>query len=67
MTYGEVLIPGKTKEEILFSTYICHPSLANNEVSGPALLAYICNFLNSLKKRRYSYRRLFFIQRILEP
>ena len=66
MTYGEVLIPGKTKEEILFSTYICHPSLANNEVSGPALLTYICNFLNSLKKDDILIE-LFFIQRILEP
>ena len=51
MTYGEVLIPGKTKEEILLSTYICHPSLANNEVSGPVLLTYICNFLNFKKKK----------------
>ncbi len=59
MTYGEILLPGKIKEEILFSTYICHPSLANNEVSGPALLTYICKFLNSMKNRRYSYRIVF--------
>ena len=59
MTYGELLLPGKTKEEILLSTYICHPSLANNEVSGPALLTYIGDFLNLLKKRRYSYRIVF--------
>ena len=59
MTYGEVLIPGKIKDEVLLSTYICHPSLANNEVSGPALLTYICDFINSIKKRRYSYRVIF--------
>ena len=51
MTYGEILIPGKMKDEILFSTYICHPSLANNEVSGPALLTYIVKFLNSYDKK----------------
>ena len=33
MNYGEVLIPGKTKKEKFLSTYICHPSMANNEVS----------------------------------
>ena len=59
LTYGELLIPGSTKDEILLSTYICHPSLANNEVSGPALLTFISSFLNSLKNRRYSYRIVF--------
>ncbi len=59
LTYGELLIAGSTKDEILLSTYICHPSLANNEVSGPALLTFISSFLNSLKNRRYSYRIVF--------
>ena len=56
LTYGELLIPGETKKEIFFSSYICHPSMANNECSGPALLVYLANYIKSLKKRKYSYR-----------
>ena len=57
MYYGEILIKGKFKKEILFSTYICHPSMANNELSGPSLAITLSNYLS--KKRRYSYRILF--------
>ena len=59
MTYGELIIPGKIKKEILLSTYICHPSLANNEISGPSLLTFVGKFLNSLKDRYYTYRLVF--------
>lgn len=59
ITYGEILIPGETKEEILLSTYICHPSMANNECSGPALAIYIADWLKNMKKRRYTYRIIF--------
>ena len=58
LQYGELLIPGKTKQEILFSTYICHPSMANNELSGPVLATALAIFLAS-QKNHYSYRFLF--------
>ena len=50
MYYGEILIKGKFKKEILFSTYICHPSMANNELSGPSLAITLSNYLSKKKK-----------------
>jgi len=47
LNYGEIYIKGKTKKEILFSTNICHPSLANNEISGPVLSMQIAKFIKS--------------------
>jgi len=52
----EALIPGESSAEIFLSSYLCHPSMANNELSGPALLDEIMSYVKSLKKRRYSYR-----------
>jgi len=57
--YGEVFIPGLTKEEVFISTYICHPSMANNELSGPAVTAAITRWILSLKNNYYSYRVIF--------
>ena len=59
MHYGEVLIKGKSKREILLSTNICHPSLANNELSGPTVLIHIAKFIKKLRNRRFSYRIIF--------
>ena len=56
LTYGEILFPGETEDEIFFSSYTCHPSMANNECSGPALLISLIRHVASMKKRRYSYR-----------
>ena len=58
LTYGEYYFPGKSKKEILFSTNICHPSMANNELSGIIVAMAISKFLKKLK-RNYSYRILF--------
>jgi len=56
MTYGELLLPGDTPDEILLSTYVCHPSMANNEISGPVMVAALARWLQSQPRRRYSYR-----------
>lgn len=59
LTYGEIVLKGETEEEVLLSTYICHPSMANNEVSGPVVTIELVKWLASLKQRRYTYRILF--------
>ena len=64
MTYSELLIPGETEDEILFSTYVCHPSMANNELSGPVVATALAKHIQSLDSRRYSYRFLFTVENI---
>ena len=59
LTYGELLIKGKTKEEVFFSTYICHPSMGNNETSGPAVTTYLSKYIQSMPSPYYSYRVIF--------
>ncbi len=59
LNYGEILIKGESEKEIFFSTYVCHPSMANNELSGPTVAIYLAKWIASLPKRRYSYRIVF--------
>jgi aminopeptidase-like protein len=59
LNYGEILIPGKTKEEVLLSTYVCHPSMANNEVSGPVVATALARWLSERADNKYTYRIIF--------
>jgi len=59
LTYAEILIPGISKEEIFISTYICHPSMANNELSGPSVTTFLAKKISAMQNRRYSYRIIF--------
>ena len=58
MSYGELIIKGKSKKEILLTTYICHPSMANNEISGITVLTHLSRWLQT-KKNFYTYRIIF--------
>lgn len=58
LTYGELFIEGELKDEVLLSTYTCHPSMCNDNLTGPAVLVYLAKYLLNIKPR-YSYRLLF--------
>lgn len=58
LTYGELIIEGKTKKEIFISTYICHPSMANNELSGPCLTTFLADYIQKINPK-YTYRIIF--------
>lgn len=58
LNYGEIYLPGESEKEVLLSTYICHPSMANNEVSGPVLTTWLAKWLKQ-QKRKLSYRIVF--------
>jgi len=59
MSYGELILPGREPDEVLISTYVCHPSMANNELSGPVVTTALARWLASLPDRRLTYRILF--------
>jgi len=59
LNYGELIIPGKSKKEVFLSTYICHPSMANNELSGITVTTFLAKWLNGLDKREFTYRIIF--------
>ena len=56
LTYGELIVPGQTDNEILFSSYLCHPSMANDDLSGPVVLTELMKYVLQMKDRRYTYR-----------
>ncbi len=60
LVYGHSILQGKTDKLILLSSYLCHPSLANNELSGPLVLAELYNRISQWDNRNYTYKCLVF-------
>jgi aminopeptidase-like protein len=59
MSYADLVLEGESEKEILFSTYLCHPSMANNELSGPLVLAFLYQKIAAMPNRNYTYRFVF--------
>jgi aminopeptidase-like protein len=59
LNYGELILNGKSKQEILISTYICHPSMANNELSGPIVSMCLINHFSKIKNLDKTIRFIF--------
>src|SRR3954468_14260727 len=63
LTYGELLVPGRTSAEVLLSAHACHPSLCNDNLTGLAVATLFARYLAALRAAgrpaRYSYRFLF--------
>jgi aminopeptidase-like protein len=57
---ADLIIKGKSAKEIFFSTYVCHPSMANNELSGPVLSSALAKYVKEkYPESKYSYRFVF--------
>lgn len=58
LNYAHIIIPSTTgnTKEILISSYLCHPQMANNELSGPAVWSELIRWVRNLKHRKYTYR-----------
>lgn len=58
LSYGEIVLPGTSKDEVLFSAHACHPALANDNLSGLAIATWLARALAQVD-RRYTYRFIF--------
>lgn len=58
LTYGHYVLPATvdTQQEVLIATYLCHPSMANNELSGPLTMLYLYQLMAALPERQFNYR-----------
>ncbi len=58
LVYGELVLPGETKKEILLTSYLCHPQMANHELGGPIALCHLYKLLKNTGPHKYTYRFL---------
>ena len=56
LNYGHTVLEGESDREVLLSTYLCHPSLANNELSGPLVMSSLYNRIAAWDNRKFTYR-----------
>lgn len=56
LPFGHTTLEGESNEEVLLSSYLCHPSLANNELSGPLVLSMLYNRIKQWDQQHYTYR-----------
>ncbi len=59
LTYGELVLLGDSEEEVMLTAHLCHPSIANDNLSGLVLATELARTLAALPRRRYTYRFLF--------
>lgn len=64
LDYGELILPGDLEKEVFLSTYICHPSMANNELSGPVVTAALAQWLKTIPALKHTYRIVFVPEKI---
>lgn len=59
LNFAEFISHGTSEKTVLISTYLCHPSMANNELSGPAVSIHLAKWISSLPSHQYTYRFVF--------
>ncbi len=59
LTYGEIVLPGASEDEILVSAHVCHPSLCDDNLSGLAVSVFLAQAFSRVRDRRYTLRFLY--------